>query len=105
MATDMQMVMIVFRNSLEDDVLAVLRALDVVAYTDFPKVFGVGEAGMAFHSFTWPGFNSMILAALEDSDAARLVRGLAAFRDSARARQDGAAIPLRAFVFPCDQAV
>ena len=54
MATDMQMVMIVFRNSLE---------------------------------------------------AARLVRGLAAFRDTARARQDGATIPLRVFVLPCDQAL
>jgi hypothetical protein len=105
MATHMRMVMIVFRNSLEDDVLAVLRGLDVIAYTDLPKVFGVGEAGMAFHSFTWPGFNSMILAALEDSDAARLVRGLAAFRDTARARQDGATIPLRVFVLPCDQAL
>jgi len=63
MATDMQMVMIVFRNSLEDEVL------------------------------------------LEDSDAARLVRGLAAFRDTTRARQDGATIPLRVFVLPCDQAL
>jgi hypothetical protein len=83
MATDMQIVMIVFRNSLEDDVLAVLRALDVVAHTDFPKVFGVSEADMAFHSLTWPGFNSMLLAALEDSDTAHLVWGLVAFRDTA----------------------
>jgi hypothetical protein len=105
MATDMQMVMIVFRNSLEDEVLAVLRGLDVIAYTDLPKVFGVGEAGMAFHSFVWPGFNSIILAALEDGDAARLVRGLVTFRDAARARQDGATIPLRVFVLPCDQAL
>jgi hypothetical protein len=101
----MQMVMIVFRNSLEEDVLSVLRELDVTAYTDLPKVFGVGEAGIAFHSFTWPGFNSMILAALEDRDAARLVRGLVTFHDTARARQDGATIPLRVFVLPCDQAL
>jgi hypothetical protein len=57
MATHMRMVMIVFRNSLEDDMLA------------------------------------------------RLVRGLAAFRDTARARQDGATMPLRVFVCQCDQAL
>jgi hypothetical protein len=101
----MQMVMIVFRNSLEKDVLAVLRELDVAAYTDLPKVFGVGEAGMAFHSFTWPGFNSMILAALDDVHASQLVRALENFRDSARARQEGATIPLRVFVLPCTQAI
>jgi hypothetical protein len=101
----MQMLMIVFRNSLEEEVLGVLRELDVAAYTDLPKVFGVGEAGMAFHSFTWPGFNSMILAALDDPDARQLARALEDFRDAAQARQDGATIPLRVFVLPCTQAV
>lgn len=101
----MQMLLIVSRNSLQDDVLALLKDLGVRAFTDLPKVFGVGEAGTRFGSFEWPGFNSLILVALEDEQARRVVDRLTAFRDRAAEVQRGAKIPLRVFVVPCTQAL
>ena len=97
----MQMVLIVFRSSLEADVFGVLDDVGVRAFTVLPQALGVGEGGRALHSFQWPGFNVMILAAMDEQEASRLVERLVAFRDDSVARQRGAAIPLRVFVLPC----
>lgn len=101
----MQMVMIVFRSSLESDVLGVLQASGVSAYTDVRRVVGVGEDGARFDSFEQPGFNSLIVAALDDADASALLVRLRTFRDEAVHRRRGAGVPLRAFVLPCSQAL
>ena len=105
MLTAMKMVMIVFRNSLEADILRLLKRLRMKAFTDVPKVLGVGEAGTAMSSFIWPGANAIIFVVLEDADAARLVCQLEAFHFRASEKQHGAKIPLRVFVLPCEQAI
>jgi nitrogen regulatory protein PII len=101
----MKIVMIVFRASMEEDVLRLLADLGVKAFTDVPKVFGLGESGRAFASFGQPGSNAMILAALDDAEAALLVDGLKEFHRRSARDQHGAKIPLRAFVIPCVQAL
>lgn len=99
------MLLIVFRSSLESDVLALLRDLHVRAFTNLPEVRGAGEAGIAFDSFPWPGSNSMILIALDERDAERVIAALRALRDRLAGAQRGASIPLRAFAVPCVQAI
>jgi hypothetical protein len=99
-----KMLMLIFRSSLETDVLALLRDLRVESFSDVPEVLGVGQTGIAFHSFPSPGFNCMILAALDDLEAERIVRGIRRFHDRLRDVQDSP-IPLRLFVVPCTQAI
>ena len=99
------MVLIVFRSSLETDVLKVLTAAGVKAYTDFRHVVGKGEAGTRLDTFERPGFNSMILVAVGHEEATRLIDRLRSFRDEAAAARHGAPVPLRAFVLPCSQAI
>ncbi len=99
------MVVIVFRKSLEVEVLALLRASHIDSYTDIAEVLGAGTTGPALHTFARPGYNSLILAALPESDADRLVRALRTFRDAAEARQHGAPVPLHVFVLPCEQVI
>ena len=101
----MHMLLIVFRSSLEQDILQVLETLQVSGFTDLPRVFGMGEAGSAFSSFTWPGSNSMILAGLEERQARAVVAGLRELRDRSTRAQSGARVPLHVFVLPCDQAI
>jgi nitrogen regulatory protein PII len=101
----MQMVMIVFRSSLESDVLTVLRTSGVRAYTDVRRVVGIGEEGARLDSFEQPGFNSLIVTALDDSEASALVERLRTFRDEASQRRRGGGVPLRTFVLPCSQAL
>jgi nitrogen regulatory protein PII len=101
----MQMVAIVFRKSLESEVLAVLRACHVRTFTDIAEVLGAGETGLALNTFVRPGFNSLVLVALAEADVERVVKALREFRDRAVAQQHGAAVPLHVFVLPCEQVV
>jgi hypothetical protein len=101
----MKMLMIVFRESLEQDVMKHLRELGVRAFTELPSVVGSGEAGPAFHTFASPQANSIVLTALTDDQAENVINGLRIYRDQLAQRQHGAYIPLRVFTLPCDQVV
>ena len=101
----MKMLMIVFRESLEDDIRGILGKYQVRAFTEMHDVTGTGEAGAAFHSLAWPAFNNMILAALPDGEAVTLIEALTEFRERQGRQQSGAKIPLRVFSLPCDLVV
>jgi len=101
----MKMLLILFRESLEEEIHGLLKELHVKAFTELHKVGGAGEAGAAFHSFAWPGSNAMVLAALPEDHADRVVEGLKAFRDQRAQQQHGVKLPLRVFVLPCLQVV
>lgn len=100
----MYLVLIIFRSSLEQDLLGVLERERVAAFTVLPEALGVGEAGRAWHAFPWPASNAVVLAALDAPAKERLVAALRAFRDAAANRQREA-IPLRVFAVPCEQAI
>ena len=101
----MKMLMIVFRQSLEEEIMKVLRELGVKAFTEVPSVVGAGETGIALHTFVSPQANSIVLTALADDHAAKVIAGLHAYRDTLTDRQHGAYIPLRVFSLPCDLVV
>ena len=101
----MKMLIIVFRDSLDEDIRRLLKDLDVKAFTETPRVVGTGEAGSAFDSLEWPGSNSMIFAAMDEQQAEQVVKGLKAFHDRLKQQQHGAKIPMRVFVLPCEWAV
>ena len=101
----MKMLLLIFRNSLDQDIRHLLKGLDVKAFTEAPKVFGMGDAGHAVNSFHGPGFNSMILAAMEEDQAETVVKELRAFRNHRAQLQDGVKIPMRVFLLPCEQAI
>lgn len=101
----MKMLMIVFREFLEQDVMKVLKELGVRAFTELPSVVGSGEDGPAFHTLALPQTNSMVLTALADDQAERVIKGLHAYREQLTERQHGAYISLRVFTLPCEQVV
>jgi hypothetical protein len=97
------MLLIVYRESLEEEIHALLSTHHVKA--ELHKVGGTGETGAAFHSFTWPGVNGLILTALQDGEAERVEEGFRVFCKKRCHEQHGAKIPLRVFVLPCSQMV
>jgi nitrogen regulatory protein PII len=101
----MKMIMIVFRNSLEDHVLVFLKEHEIKGYTLLSKVAGSGETGAVAGSFASPGFNSMVLVALPEGQANDLLEKLKAFRDDLAKDRGLGKIPVRVFAFPCIQAV
>lgn len=99
------MVMLVYRSSLEHDLLALLDALGVEAFTNVPEVLGMGAGGRAFHSSIWPGSNSLVIAVLDAARVRGVVEGLREFRDRTAGPRAEGAVPLHAFVLPCVQAL
>lgn len=101
----MKMVMIVFRDALTEQVMAILRDREVRAYTLFPEVSGVGSTGVATGTFSSAGSNSMVLAALPKEQADEVVGELKAFHDGLADEHPAGKIPLHVFVLPCIQVV
>jgi len=101
----MKMLLVIFRESLDKDIRRLLRDLNLKAFTEAPKVLGIGEAGRAADTYDHPGFNSLILSALEDDQAGQIIASLKTFRDHLSRKQKGAKIPLRVFVLPCEQVL
>jgi len=97
--------MIVFRESLEEDIRGLLSKNQVEAFTEMVDVVGKGEAGAAFHSLSWPGLNNMILVALPEVQADRVVAALKKFHDQTVQSERGAKIPMRVFTLPCELVV
>lgn len=101
----MKMLLIVFRDSLEQEIHQQLKDLGIKAFTEAPKLLGAGEAGTALNTFDWPGTNAMVFAVVEDGQATRVVQGLKVLRERMSEQQHGAKIPMRVFVIPCELAV
>ena len=101
----MKMLLIIFRSSLEDELCRLLNKLGVTAYTEVTKVGGKGETGAALNTLTWPGGNTMILAALTEDHADRVVEGVRVFRDESAQQRSASQVPLRVFALPCVQEV
>lgn len=100
----MKMLLVVYRYYLEDDVQGLLAKLSVTAFSEAPKILGMGEAGKVADSHVWPGHNCCIFAALPESHIAELISAFRSFSDQHRVRT-GKPAPLKAFVLPCEEVL
>jgi nitrogen regulatory protein PII len=101
----MKMVMIVFRDALTEQVMALLQERAVKAYTLFPEVSGVGSTGAATGSFSSLGLNSMVLVALPEEQADQVVGQLKVFHDTLANEHPSGKVPVHVFTLPCTQVV
>ena len=100
----MDMLMIVFRSSLNERVHELLRECDVKAYTEFPDTLGAGQSGTTGGLSFYAGGNSVILVSLEPVRRDKV-------RDAVKgwcveAQQSGWIKPaIRVFSWPCTQHI
>ena len=100
----MDMLMIVFRTSLKERVYELLRACDVKAYTEFPKIAGTGQSGTTEGSSFYAGGNSVIFVYLEPVQRDKVRDAVKAW--CAEAQHAGWVKPaIRVFSWPCIQLV
>ncbi len=96
----MKMVMVVFNEGVEAEVMEALSKCHVESYTKIPRIFGVGkqsEPHMGTH--VWPASNSLLMIACEDdrkNDILEEVRKL---------RADFQKEGVKAFVLPVEEMV
>lgn len=101
----MKMLLIVFRQSMVEHIHALLREYDVNAFTELHNVAGRGETGPTVQFLLSPGANCMILTAVSEPLAYRLIDGFTRFKAEQKMRQDDNMLPLHVFLLPCDQVV
>lgn len=101
----MKMLLIVFRESITDHVHRLLKDHEVTAYTELQNVGGRGETGPTLHFSLSPGANRMILAAIPDQVAYRLIDGFTRFKAEHSMQQHDDPLPLHVFTLPCEQVV
>ena len=97
----MQMVIMTFRSSMEDQVLKWLKT-ERLSFTFIDKAHGKGETGDDLGSIYWGGINTMLFAGIQDEQ-------LSGFRERTLNWQrkltgEGKVpLPLHLFVLPCIQ--
>src|SRR5689334_1677350 len=98
----MKMLMMIYKESLEEDVKALLARHEVKAFTEMNELTGMGEGGATLDSLSWPGFNNLVMAAMPDTEADKVIHALKAYREELAKKQGNNKIPLRVFSMPCD---
>ena len=101
----MKMLLIVFRQSTVEHIHALLREYEVTAFTELHNVAGRGETGPDVQFFLSPGSNCMILTAVSEQLAYRLIDGFTRLKADQKMHQDDNMLPLHVFVLPCEQVV
>jgi len=100
----MDMLMIVFRTSLQERVHELLKGCGVKAYTEFPKAAGVGQSGTTEGQWFSAGENSVILVSLESAQRDKIGNAVKAW--CAEAQHSGWNKPvIRMFFWPCTQLI
>src|SRR5262245_51249230 len=101
----MRMLIVVFREGLQDEILTLLQDCDVKAFTLIPNVAGAGETGRALGSYASPGLNAMLIVVLPKEQADRSIEVLKAFRSGIASDHPAGKVPVHAFLLPCTQVV
>jgi nitrogen regulatory protein PII len=97
------MLKIIFRASLEEDVMRALKENGVTNFTLLPIVGGIGHTGKATGGIDSVGINSMLLVVLEEDKARDLASVFHKLYDHLAQQQHGARIPLHVFEFSCEK--
>ena len=99
----MQMLVLTFRQSLEQSVQDILKDLKIKGFTQMSNLSGLGQTGAVPSGFAWTGFNAMLFAAMEEDQITEAVDRFRAFCEEHTKQESEVKVPLRAFVMPCEQ--
>jgi nitrogen regulatory protein PII len=98
----MKMLLIVFHQSIVEHIHALLKEYEVNAFTELHNVAGRGESGPTVQFFLSPGANCMILTAVSEKLAYRLIDGFTRFKSEQGVGQHD---HVHVFILPCEQVV
>ena len=85
----MKMILVAYNVSIEAELIEELPKMGVHCFTQWPRVYGRGNAtGARFDNAVWPGANGMLMAVVEDAAAPQVMAAIGHLRDTI-ARRDG----------------
>ena len=98
----MQMVVMVFRTSLEHSVLPLVEQ-EGLPYTRLDTLQGRGVTGIVPDPITWGGSNVALLMAMPDERLSQFQKRATQFHEELTALHKGVGPPFHIFVLPCIQ--
>jgi len=94
----MKMLMIVYNEALDDEVMELLERIEAKGYTKIPQAFGRGEtSGAHLGTDIWPGLNNILYVACQDSQSEELLIKVKGLRE--KSGREG----VKAFIFPLEE--
>jgi hypothetical protein len=99
----MHMLMMVFRSSLKERIHAFLEQCGVRAYTELPETVGTGQTGPAEGLSYYPGVNTVLLVAVEETVLKQVEQAVKAWVDQVLRLPSGEKPSIRLFSWPCRQ--
>lgn len=76
----MKRVEIIFDESVENEIMMILRQAQAAHWTRFDNARGCGVSGAKLNNAVGPGVNSLLLVYVEDEQAARIAEALKRFK-------------------------
>ena len=93
----MKMVLIMYNEAIDEEVMELLEANTVEGYTKWTKVLGKGRAsGPHLLSHVWPKANNVLAISVEDEEAKKLLEGVKRLRETVGAEG------IKAFLMPLE---
>ena len=95
----MKMVMIVYNEALDNEVMEILERSTAKNYTKITKAFGRGDkSGSHLGTDIWPGLNNIMYVACQNPQAKELLSGVEELKK--KSGHEG----VKAFVLPLEEA-
>jgi hypothetical protein len=96
----MKMVMIVYYSAIGSEIMGALAKLGIKTYTSIPGVHGCGTSSEPrFDTHIWPGTNDLILTAVDEKKAEKLLKEIGVLKE--RFKKEG----IKAFLFSIEAMV
>ena len=78
----MKIVLICYGEAIDEEVLDILKSVNVESYTKWTKVRGVGgKSGPHLYNHIWPKVNNVLLVAVEEETAAAILDNVRKMRE------------------------
>jgi nitrogen regulatory protein PII len=77
----MKLIFLIFNSPLEPEVRDLLKNVEVVHYTRWENVKGVGETGPHFDDEVWPAVNIALMFSLENEKKESVAEGVRKIRE------------------------
>jgi len=95
----MKLIFLIFNSPLEPEIRDLLKKAEVVHYTRWEKVKGVGQTGPHFDDEVWPSVNVALMFSVENEKKESVAQGVR------RIRQEFPQEGIRMLVLPLEEIV
>jgi len=98
MSNGVKMIFIMYNIAINDEVMQILKCLEIEDYTRWEKTTGCGKiSGPHLGTNVWPAVNSVLAVAVEDDKKNRLIEEIKKMRQ--KLGKEG----IKAFVLPLEE--